>query len=62
MKHLLGSLEAHCFNRPSQLLPIDKWAWPLIKSVEMQVATSAGRSMNTSTGVGIRRLEADSEV
>ena len=29
-------------SRPSQVLPIDKWACPSIESVEMQLATSAG--------------------
>ena len=41
-------------------MPINKWAWALIESVEMQLATSA------RTGIQLQaykyRLEVDSEV
>ena len=45
MKHLLRSLEAQVkalFQQQNELLPISKWVWPSTKSVEMQLATSAG--------------------
>ena len=42
-KHLLGlkSGQSQSCSRPSQALPIDKWACPSIEIVEMQQATSA---------------------
>ena len=34
--------QSHSSSRPSQALLIDKWEWPSIEIVEMQLATSAG--------------------
>ena len=36
-------------SRPSQALPIDKWACPSIEYVEMQLATSAGAGIQLAT-------------
>ena len=66
-KHLLGlkpEQNLSC-SRPSQVLPIDKWAYPSIEIVEMQqkLATSAGEGIQLATcihaslAIGIYRLD-----
>ena len=42
MKHLLGSLKSQGKAIVAAALLIDKWAWPSIEIVEIQLATSAG--------------------